>query len=327
MNRYVGIDVGKQKCAVAIMDQEGFVIDEFVFENSYEGIEQMAHKLSMDDKVVMESTANYWLNLYNILDRKHIEVVLANPLKTKAIAWAKIKSDEIDARMLAHLLRSNLVAESYVLPEDLREIRALIKHRLSLVRIRASVKNKVHALIDRNGLQSQETFSDLFGKSGISWLNAVRFSSSLDRLMLDNYLEHLVSLGRLIKAVDQEILSRASGDEDVRLLVSMTGISVYTALLLKSEIGDIKRFPNYKKLVSWAGLAPSMHQSGDLQYFGSITKQGSRMIRSVIVESARTAVNNDARLNSFYERIKRRRGDQKAIAQLQTKCSKLSGRC
>jgi transposase len=138
------------------------------------------------------------------------------------------------SRMLAHLLRSNLVAESYVPPEDLREIRALIKHRLSLVKIRASVKNKVHALIDRNGLQSQETFSDLFGKSGISWLNAVRFSSSLDRLMLDNYLEHLVRLGRQIKAVDQEILSRASGDEDVRLLVSMTGISVYTALLLKS---------------------------------------------------------------------------------------------
>ena len=197
-------------------------------------------------------------------------VVLANPLKTKAIAWARVKSDEIDARILAHLLRSDLIAESYVPSLELREIRALIRHRLSIVRIRTMVKNKVHALINKNGIETE--LDNLFTMKGMKWLKSLQFNynSSLDRLMLDNYLEHIESLNRQIKTVDQEILSKATEDKDVRLLLSLTGVSVYTALLLKSEIADIGRFPNYKKLVSWAGLAPSMHQSGEVEYYGSI---------------------------------------------------------
>jgi transposase len=319
--RYVGVDIGKKKCNVAVMDQQGLIADEFTFTNNHEGIEWFSSKLSMDDRVVMESTGSVWTNLYNHLDSKHIPVVLANPLKTKAIAWARIKSDEIDARILAHLLRSDLIAESYVPSKELREIRALIRHRLSIVKIRTMVKNKVHALIDKNGIETE--LASLFSKKGIEWLSSLQFQSSLDRLMLDNYLEHLESLQHQIKTVDQEILSKASRDQDVKLLLSLTGVSIYTALLLKSEIGDIKRFPNYKKLVSWAGLAPSMHQSGSVEYYGNITKQGSKMIRWIMVESARVAVNHDERLSAFYERIKHRRGDQKAIVATASKMLKI----
>jgi transposase len=319
---YVGVDIGKKKCNVAMMNQSGLIDDEFAFSNNHEGIEWFSKKLSMDDRVVMESTGSFWTNLYNHLDSKHIPVILANPLKTKAIAWARIKSDEVDARILAHLLRSDLIAESYVPPYNLREIRALIRHRLSIVKIRTMVKNKIHSLIDKNGIET-ELENNIFSKRGIDWLKSLQFQSSLDRLMLDNYLEHLESLQHQIKTVDQEILLKASEDEDVRLLLSLTGVSIYTALLLKSEIGDIKRFPNYKKLVSWAGLAPSMHQSGSVEYYGSITKQGSKMIRWIMVESARVAVNHDPRLKSFYERIKYRRGDQKAIVATASKMLKI----
>ena len=315
------MDIGKKKCNVAMMDQQGLIADEFTFTNNHQGIEWFSSSLSMDDKVVMESTGSVWTNLYNSLDSKHIPVVLANPLKTKAIAWARIKSDEIDARILAHLLRSDLIAESYVPTLGLREIRALIRHRLSIVKIRTMVKNKVHSLIDKNGIETE--LDNLFSKKGLAWLETLQFQSSLDRLMLDNYLEHLDSLQHQIKTVDQEILSKASEDEDVRLLLSLTGVSIYTALLLKSEIGDIKRFSNYKKLVSWAGLAPSLHQSGAIEYYGSITKQGSKMIRWIMVESARVAVNHDERLHTFYERIKYRRGDQKAIIATANKMLKI----
>lgn len=319
--RYVGVDIGKNKCNVAMMDQQGLIADEFTFANNHQGIEWFSSRLSMDDKVVMESTGSVWTNLYNHLDSKHIPVVLANPLKTKAIAWARIKTDEVDARILAHLLRSDLIAESYVPSLELREIRALIRHRLSIVKIRTMVKNKVHALIDKNGIEAE--LPNLFSKKGMEWLKSLQFQSSLDRLMLDNYLEHLESLQHQIKTVDQEILGKASQDDEVKLLLSLTGVSIYTALLLKSEIGDIKRFPNYKKLVSWSGLAPSMHQSGSVKYYGSITKQGSKMIRWIMVESARTAVNHDERLSAFYERIKHRRGDQKAIVATASKMLKI----
>lgn len=320
--RYIGIDVGKQKCRAAMMDLQGTIIDEFTFTNNHDGIASLTSRLTMDDRVVMESTGSVWTNLYNHLDDAHIPVVLANPLKTKAIASARIKSDEIDARILAHLLRADLIPESYVPPKEIREIRALVRHRASIVKIRTMVKNKVHAIVDKNGLEHAELFSDLFGKAGTQWLRAIQLPS-LDRLMLDNHLEHLESLKRQINAVDAEILAKASRDEDVRLLLSMTGVDIFTALLVRSEIGNIARFPEYKKLISWAGLAPSLHQSGNVEYHGSITKQGSKMLRWIMVEAARVAVNHDEKMRSFYARVKYRRGDQKAIVATASKMLKI----
>jgi transposase len=316
----VGIDIGKAKCRAAIMDPGGLMLEEFTFTNNHEGIEGLASKLTMNDRVVMESTGSVWTNLYNHLDEKHIHVALANPLKTKAIASAKIKSDKVDARILAHLLRSNLVAESYVPPKHLREIRTLVRHRVAIVKIRTMVKNEVHALIDKHGFACP--YSDIFGKGGLEWLRSLQLPP-VDSLILGNHLTHLESLNEQTDRVDKEIHSKAVEDLDVRLLLSMTGLNVYSALLVKSEIGSIARFPHYKKLASWAGIAPSLHQSGSVEYHGSITKQGSRMLRWVMVEAARVAVNHDPRMRAFYERIKHRRGDQKAIIAVANKMLKI----
>jgi len=319
--KYVGIDVGKQKCAVAVMDAEGRISDEFTFLNSNEGIQGLISRLSVYDEVVMESTGSVWTNLYDRLEQVHMKVVLANPLKTKAIASARIKTDTIDARILAHLLRADLIPSCYVPPYEIREMRYLLRHRASIVKIRTMVKNKIHSMLDRNGIAAAG-FSDLFGKRGMEWLKSVKLPS-LDRLMLDNHMEHLESLRRQVEAVDREITVRASKDEYVKLLLSMTGVDVYSALLIRSEIGDISRFSSYKKLISWAGLAPSLHQSGSVEYHGSITKQGSRMLRWIMVEAARTAVNSDSRLSEFYERLKQRRGGQKAIVAVACKMLKI----
>jgi len=216
--KYVGVDIGKRKCRAAIMNSDGKIVKELDFNNNSDGIDSLTLLLSMDDKVVMESTGPYWLDLYNQLDELHIPVVLANPLKTKAIASARIKSDKVDARILAHLLRTDLIPECYVPPKEMREIRSLVRHRLSIVKLRTMVKNKAHSLIDRNGLKHE--FSDLFGKAGLQWLKSVELSG-LDRLMLENYLMHLENLDLQIERVDLEITSRASVEGDVRLLISL----------------------------------------------------------------------------------------------------------
>jgi transposase len=207
-----------------------------------------------------------------------------------------------------------LVAECYVPPKDVREIRA------SLVRIATIVKNRVHSLLDRYGLR--HGFSDLFGKAGMEWLRRVELKP-LDRLLLDSYIEQIECLNRLMGNVEAEIDRRASLDEDVRLLLSLTGVGVYSALLIKSEIGDIRRFPNYRKLISWAGLAPSLYQSGSVERHGRITKQGSKMLRWIMVECARSAVLHDARLSEFYGRVMRRRGGQKALVAVGCKMLKI----
>ena len=94
-------------------------------------------------------------------------------------------------------------------------------------------------------------------------------------------------------------------------------------LLIRSEVGSIDRFPGHKKLVSWAGLAPSLHQSGSVEYHGRITKQGSRMLRWIMVEAARVAVNHDETMGAFYERMKHSRGGQKAVVAVANKMLKI----
>ena len=226
----------------------------------------------------------------------------------------------MDARILTHLLRSNLVAECYVPSRHLREMRALVRHRAALVRVRTTVKNRVHALIDGRGLRCE--YSDMFGRRVSGWLRSLELNS-LDRLMLDNHLQHIEALNGQIERVDEEIRGRASMDDDVQLLLSLTGVDVYTALLIRSEIGSIDRFPDYKRLVSWAGLAWSLHQSGCVEYRGRITKQGSRMLRWAMVEAARMAVRHDGRMRAFYERVKRRRGDGKTVVAVACKMLKI----
>jgi transposase len=245
--KYVGVDIGKWKCRAAVMNPDGSIYDEFTFNNDHEGITNLASKLTTEDRVVMESTGSVWTNLYDSLEERHVSVVLANPLKTKAIASARIKSDKVDARILAHLLRGDLVAECYVPSKELREIRTLVRHRSSLVRARTSLKNRVHAIVDGYGFRCK--YTDMFGKGGIEWLRGLELGA-LDGLMLDNHLSHHESLSRQIRRVDEEIRRRASVDEDFRLLLSLTGVDVYTTLLIRSEIGDIGRFPGYKRLVS-----------------------------------------------------------------------------
>ena len=320
MMRYVGIDVSKARCRAALMNQQGAIESEFFFENNARGISNLVSALTGEDRVVMESTGNLWLNIYDTLDSKNIKVVLANPRETKAIASARVKTDKVDARILAHLLRADLVAESYVPPVNLREMRALVRHRLSLVKMRTMVKNKVHAVTDKYGYRCEH--SDMFGKAGTEWLRSLEMRE-LDSLVLENHLSLIESINAQIAKVDYAIKKRASQDEDVRLLLSMTGIDVYTALLIKSEVGPIGRFSDYKRLVSWAGLAPSVHQSGSVEHHGRITKRGSSILRWAMTEAARIAVQHDEKLGSFFERVKARRGDQKATVAVANKMLKI----
>jgi transposase len=221
MTRYVGVDVDKTKCRAALMDQKETIEREFFFENNHQGIQQLTSLLTCKDKVVMASTGNLWLNIYDTLDHRNITVVLANPMKTKAITSARVKTDKVDARILAHLLRADLVAESYVPPEQVREIRVLMRHRLSLLKMRTVVKNKVYALTDKYGYRCE--FFDMFGVSGLKWLRSLEMKE-LDLLVLENHLLYIESINLQMERVDVAIKMRVCEDEDVRLLMSLPGL-------------------------------------------------------------------------------------------------------
>jgi transposase len=308
----LGIDVGKKKCRAALKDKRGDIIREFFFSNNNEGISTLIRSASHYGKctAVLESTGNMWIRIHDTLEENGIDTILANPYKTKIIAEAKIKSDKLDAKILADLLRADLVYESYVPAKEFREKRSLIRHRISLVKNRTMLENKIHSLLDKYDYKSELT--DIFGKSGLTWLKTLNIST-IDRLIMNTTLAAIENINLQIDSISKEITKYAWDSDDVKILLSMTGIDVFSAMLIAVEIVDVKRFYSPWKLVSYAGLAPSTRESSGKTKTGRITKQGSPSLRWILVQCAMTAVRYDQRLGTFYERLKRRKGSAKAI--------------
>jgi transposase len=309
----VGVDVHKRTCQACLKDERGSIIEELRFPNNQEGASRLATILRKhgDAKVALESTGNLWVRLYDRLDEEEgIDVILTNPKKTRMIAEAKIKNDRMDARVLADLVRADLVARSYVPPKEIRMQRTLLRERISLVESRTMIKNRIHSLLDK--YEIQPAYTDLFGKKSLEWLRTLQLPS-IDQTILEVNLQRLEELEAHIEAFTGKIAQEAYGKPEVRLLMGFTGVDYYSAMLLASEIGDVTRFPSAKKLVRYAGLAPGIRQSADKTVHGHIVKDGNKRIRWILVEAAQHASRHDPRLRGFYLRILKRRGYQRAI--------------
>jgi transposase len=268
----------------------------------------------MDEQAVavVESTSNYWYRTHDVLEENGINTLLANPLKTRIIAQARLKDDKLDSNVLADLLRAELVYESFVPDKEHRELRHLVRSRISLVQERSAFKNKVRSILDKYEFTRYEY--EPFSKRGINWLKSVDFLSWSDKLAMDSNVAIIELLDMQIEVFTKKIASIVVGDDKTKLLMTVPGIDYVTALTIIAEIVDVKRFSTPWKLVSYAGLAPSRRESG--QQTSSIgmriTKQGSKTLRYAMVEAANTALRDDERLGKFYRRIAERRGPQKA---------------
>jgi transposase len=309
---YVGIDVHKKYCQAALMSQQGQIMHELRFDNTQQGatsLVTLAKSVDPHVKAVVEPSANFWIRVYDKLEEEGVEVKLSNPLRTKAIAEARIKTDRIDAKTLAYLLRGDLVAESYVPTRKNRERRALIRHRASLIQMRVDMKNRIHALLDKHELT--RTYTDLFGKQGLEWLHSLQ-PPTPDREILQSSLQVVETLNEQIRSMDIQIAKDATTEDQAKLLMTMPGVDYYAAMVLLSEIGDVHRFSSDEKLVSWVGLAPQTYQSGESQWTGHITRKGSKRARWILGQCAQSARQHDPRMREFYERIERKHGSQKA---------------
>ena len=160
-----------------------------------------------------------------------------------------------DAKTLTHLLRCALLPEAYIAPPELRDLRELLRHRATLTRMPTAVKNRVRALLARQGIRQEH--SDLFGKGGHEFLTSLA-SPDVSRQRLDSLLALIADFDREITATTREIDARAKADERVGVLCQIRGVGRYTAMLVIAEVGDVKRFPTARQLCAWAGLAPTV---------------------------------------------------------------------
>jgi transposase len=308
----IGIDVHKKKCVATLKGSSRHILQQITFDNDSDGITKFIDSIKQRHdaaRAVCESTANYWIRLHDTLEENGIDTILAHPAKTKIIAQARLKNDKLDSEVLADLLRTDMVCESFVADKHYRQLRNLVRTRLGLIRTRTTYKNKVHSILAKYEYQSP-TYKT-FSKKGIKWIKEIELSET-DRIAMDAYLGIIETTQKQIDSFESHMASIAQNDKRIRLLMTIPGINYITALSVISEIVDITRFATPDKLVSYAGLAPSQRNSGDTKKSGNITKHGSSWLRYAMVEAAHTAIHNDERINRFYSRISARRGPQKA---------------
>jgi transposase len=300
----VGIDLHKRRSHIAALDEQGRKVLSRRIDNDPATFLELLAEIDGASKVALEATYG-WEWLADVLEEAGFELHLAHPLRTKAIASARVKTDSVDALTLAHLLRTDLLPEAYIAPRDLRDLRDLLRQRVALTHMRSALKNRVHALIARQGIRHEQT--DLFGKAGLEFLAALELREP-PRRRLDSLLALIADFDREIAATTREIDQRARRDDRVDVLCQIRGVGPYTAMLVIAEIGDIGRFAKARKLCAWAGLTPTVRSSDGKARLGRISRQGSRPLRWALVEAAQHSVRGGGPLRDDFERITKRRG-------------------
>ena len=302
---YVGLDIGLTKHYVVVLDEHGAIAQQQRLPNDSLVIQRFFETLEGPARVVLEATGN-WVAVYERVEPYVQEVVLAHPLKVRAIASARIKTDRIDATTLAHLLRADLIPRAWIPPRDVRDWRELVRHRAFLVRLQTRVKNRVHSLLAKRGV-TLPALSDLFGLAGRAWLAQVPLAEP-SAAMRTRYLAVLAQLQTQLREIERTIDATVALTPEAQRVQTVPGLGRYLALLVLAEIGDIRRFPGPKQLVSSAGLCPSTYASGQTLRHGHLTHQGSPWLRWALIEAATHAGRRPgSRLARRFQRLAARR--------------------
>lgn len=308
--RYIGMDVHREFAQLAVLEG-GVVRDEGRIGVTPEALREWASGLRPDDQVALEATGNSGA-IATLLVPVVGKVVVSNPMKTRAIAEAKVKTDKVDARILAQLLAADFLPGVWLPDERTQSLRRQVMRRAQIVRHRTRIKNQVHAILARN-LCPPPPVSDLFGKAGRYWL-AIQPLPIDETAAVEALLRQLDFAGQELARVDHELAIEALTDPVVARLMTIPGIDAIAGISIVAAVGDFSRFPDPDKLVAYLGLNPRVRQSGNsAPVHGSITKAGRAQVRGVLVEAAWSACRAPGPLRAFYRRVQTRRGFPKAI--------------
>lgn len=303
---YVGIDVHKQDAQVAVRNEAGDVVEEVRVRNA--NLDEVAQRYAGAEAAI-EATSNYY-HIYDTLS-EYLDVTVAHPGKLKIIANTDTKTDRVDARELSRILRLGSVPESYVPTDEIRECRALVRGRQSLVQTRTEYVNKIHGLLADVGISKKVKPLSVAGRE---FLEELSLETPWDAL-LSSYLDLIDELTEQKETLEEKIEARAESLQETQKLMTAPGISHLTALTIHAEIGDVGRFDGHKELVSYVGMNPTIRESGDSRVEGGISKRGSGRVRWLLVQAAYNAVDNceDEYLTQFHDRLVAKKPRKKAI--------------
>lgn len=320
MRRVIGMDIHRTFAEVMIWE-DGRLRPAGRVDMTRVGLEGFGRSLTREDEVVVEATGNA-MAVVRVLTPHVARVIVANPLQVKAIAHARVKTDKIDAGVLASLRAAAFLPEVWLPDAETERMRRLVARRNQVVRHRTRIKNEVHAILHAH-LVPPCPHADLFGRLGRLWLDSQSLPDD-ERAAIARHLRELDRLGEDLGALDTDVARAAIDDPAVKRLLTITGVNLTVATGLVAAIGDVRRFADPQKLVSYVGLNPRVRQSGlGLAQHGRISKHGRAHARAMLVEAAWAAAKAPGPLRPFFLRIRARRGHQVAAVALARKLAVL----
>jgi len=307
--KYIGLDCHKQYDHATMIDTETGEIKAKRLPHIKEEFKEFIGDRA-STRMVIESCRD-WSRTYELSKDLVEEVILAHPLKVKAIASAKVKTDAVDSRMLAQLLMADLIPQAHLRKSDNRVKQRVIRHRAFMVVMRTRVKSRIHALVDsqllpRDVLQTKPI--NLFSKKGMKWLNSLEWARAEDKELVESHLRVMEVINREISITNEMVKEIYEEDKDAKLLATIPGIGITLAMLISTEIDGIERFRSPSKLCSYAGLVPSTHSSGGKTYHGNITSEGNKWIRWALVEAAVPASYADIEIKKRIDTLRKTKG-------------------
>jgi transposase len=306
---YMGIDHHKQSSHLTILDEQGEIIKQGPVVNRRVELESFLEGFLEDLKAVIEAGRSTY-TMVDILEEQGVEVVIAHPYQVKAIACAKIKTDKRDSKILAQLLRLNMIPEVYRRSAENREAQRIIRNRMFYVQIQTKLKNKIRALLAKQEeeiRQLTDVKDKLFSKKGIQSLKQIDLSEKDKEIMLllVDTLEHVKEK---ISYSDKLIDKLYAESPEAQWIFTVPGFGIFLAVLVATEIDDIQRFSLLSNLHSYAGVIPSTHSSGGKTYHGHLVREGNKRLRWGLIEAVWPAIQKDIILRIYYEKLKARKG-------------------
>ena len=299
---WVGLDLHKRYITACAVEDDGHVVAEHRrLPADAPTLVAWLTALGGAVTVAMEATL-YWAWLHDQLSAAGIAAVAAHPYQVKLIWQARCKTDPIDARKLADLLRVHLLPTVWVPDAEIRARRKLLRGRAYLVRLRTSVKNRIHGQLTAENCRT--TVTDLYGRAGRAWLATVSLSP-MGRLQVDLLLELVDALGERIGRLDDRVKRLAQADPHARLLQTWPGIGLFGAALLVAEIGTINRFPSSHELAAYAGLTPSTQSSGYKTRHGSVGRAGNPWLKWILIEIVQSLKLAPGPVGAHYQKLLR----------------------
>ncbi len=308
----IGLDVHKNRVFLTQLKEDGSIAERYEFKNIEESwIEFNKKYMVLNSEIALEiSTSGKYVA--SMLRDMGFSVHLTDAMKLSLNFNSSKKNDRKDSYKLAKLLRHGELPEVHLPSRESDDLRSLVRYRRSIGEEITRIKNKIHAMLSLHGISLKQ--ADIFGKSGLAEINRQSIKlSSAERVMMNHMLSSVIQIKKNAMEIEDEMARMGHEKKDVRLLMTIPGINVYSAVAIISEIDDFTRFRSKEKFASYTGLTPRQDQSGSRDIIGDVSQHDPSMLRFVLVTAAHSVIRYSKRMREKYLHMARRTGAKMAI--------------